>query len=377
MKYKITNDFPNEMLLKQEQPCLSIYMPTHRLIVDNRKDVLVFKNLAKEVKTNLEQNYSSRDIKPLITLLERMETDFDLWNHSLDGLAIFATLEEMIIFRTEKTFKPFTIISDSFHIKPLFQYYQAIETFTMLALESETFALYQGNYLDIKPIVLSENTKITLAEVLGTDHTENYQTHGGYGGASDDSTFHGHGGKADEAEIDRIKYFRYVDRFVHEEVSKKNKLPLILIALKENQADFKKLSTNPFLLEDAIDGSFSSYTEPDIKNKIKAINDKRFNQIINQAIERYHNLKNKDLSSDQLIIVLKALLASRVDTLMIEADKIIPGKIDLENQQILDSDLDDLLDDMVKNAFSTGTKVYVLEKSQMPCESGIAAIFRF
>jgi len=382
MNYKLINEFPNEMLQKTNEPCLSIYMPTHRLIVDNRKDVLVFKNLVKEAVASLEQKYSKRDISPLVSLLKQMEIDFELWNHSLDGLAIFATLDEMIIYRTEKTFQPIAIISDSFHIKPLIQYYQAVENFTLLALESESFALYQGNHLEIKPIALPENTKITLAEVLGNQHTENYQTHGGYAGASDNATFHGHGGKADEEEIDRIKYFRHVDRFVHEDISKKNKLPLILVALKANHFDFKNVSTNPFLLEEAIDGSYNSFQEQELKTKLKSINDKRFDNIINQATEHYHNLKSKDLSSDQLIIVLKALLAARVDTLMIEADKIIPGKIDIENQQIKPSNLDDpktddLLDDMVQHALKTGAKIYLLEPEKMPSTSGVAATFRF
>jgi len=357
-------------------------MPTHRLIFDNTKDVLVFKNLAKEAKVSLEQKYSDKDIKPLVSLLKQMEDDAELWSHSKDGLVLFATLDEMIIYRIEKDLKPISIVSSSFHIKPLVQYYQAMETFTILALEAESFALYIGNHLEMNPMVLSENVETTLAEVLGTQHTENYQTHGVYGGASDGSTFHGHGGKSDEVEIDRAKFFRHVDRFVTEEISKKLELPLILVAHKEHQTDFKKLSINPFILEKCIDGSYGDFPEDKIQNEIMKINDKRFSIVIDQAIERYHNLTNKDLSSDQLIIVLKALLESRVDTLLIEEDKMIPGKIDKEKHQIVASDLndpqtDDLLDDMVQHTYLTGSKVFILKKDQMPTSSGVAAIFRY
>lgn len=382
MNYELVTKFPHQMLLKSSEPCLSLYMPTHRLMFDRKKDILVFKNLAKEAKLSLEQKYSNREIKDLITLLKKMEDDDEFWNYSTEGLAVFATLDEMIIYRLEKKLEPISIISKSFHTKPLVEYFQSIETFIILALEAESFALYVGNHFDVKPLELSEEVETTLKEILGNQHTEDYQTHGVYGGANDGSTFHGHGGRSDEVEIDREKFFRHVDQFVLEHISKKVKLPLLLVAHKEHHADFRKLSSNPYLLEDRIEGSYADFKDNDLKEEIKKVNDKRFNVVIQQALEHYHNLRNKELSSDQLIIVLKALLESRVDTLFIEKNKMIPGKIDKEKHQILDSELvdpetDDLLDDMVEHAYLTGTKVYIMDKDKMPTTSGVAATFRY
>jgi len=382
MKYKICTDFPNEMLLKSGEPCVSIYMPTHRLMMNYKKDTLVFKNLAKEAISSLEKDNSNKDIKPLVNLLKEMEDESEIWNYSLEGLAIFSTLDDMILYRVEKEFQPISIVSNSFHIKPLVEHYQAVETFSILALEAESYALFTGNHLEIKPMVLSKEVETTLKEVLGTQHTEGYQTHGAYGGASDGSTFHGHGGRSDEVELDRAKFFKHVDRFVFEEISKKLKLPMLLVTRKEHHADFRKLSKNSYLIEDRIEGSFNDFKDEDIKAEIKKINDQRFNLSVDQAIENYGNLRGKELSSDQLIEVLKALLTSRVDTLFIEKNKILPGKIDVLNQQIVKSELedsktDDLLDDMIQHAYLMGTKIYILKKDKMPSSSGVAAIFRY
>ncbi|PKK98437.1 MAG: hypothetical protein CVV57_06925 [Tenericutes bacterium HGW-Tenericutes-2] len=382
MNYKICTDFPNELLLKSGEPCVSMYLPTHRLIFNYKKDILVFKNLAKEAIASLEQTSSNRDIKPLIALFKNMEDDSDLWNYSLEGLAIFATLDEMILYRVEKEFQPISIVSNSFHIKPLVEHFQAIETFSILALEAESYALFIGNHHEIKPMVLKDEIETTLSGVLGSHHTEDYQTHGVYGGASDGSTFHGHGGRSDEVELDRAKFFKHVDRFVFEEISKALKLPMILVTRKEHHADFRKLSKNTFLIEDRIEGSFNDFKDEDIKLEIKKINDQRFSFLIDQAIENYGNLKAKEQSSDQLIEVLKGLLTSRVDTLFIEKDKIIPGKIDIESQQMVQSDLedsqtDDILDDMIQHAYLIGSKIFILKKDKMPTTSGVAAIFRY
>ena len=382
MNYTIVNEFPNKMFLEANAICVSIYMPTYRLFNDNKKNALVFKNLVKNVKMSLEQKYLEKDIKSLVSLFKDMEDDSSLWNHCLDGLAIFSTLDEMIIYKIEREFQPISIVSDSFHIKPLVEHFQAIETFSILALEAESFELYTGNHYETKKMELLDEVETTLKEVLGSQHTEDYQTHGVYGGASDGSTFHGHGGRSDEVELDRVKFFKHVDRFVHENISKQLKLPLILVTRKEHHAEFRKLSSNPYLLEERIEGSFKDFKEDELKSELKKINDQRFNLLIDESIERYQNLRNKDLSSDQLIIVLKALLESRVDTLFIEENRIIPGKIDIKTQQIIESDLsnpetDDLLDDMVQHAYLTGSKVFILEKEKMPSDSGVAAIFRY
>lgn len=382
MDYKLTKVFPNKMLLKSGEPCLSLYMPTHRLIFDNKRDVLVFKNLVKEAKESFEKRYSTKEIEPLMTLLKDIEEDGEFWNYSQEGLALFATFDEMIIYRLEEEVKPIAIVSNSFHIKPLIKYYQNIEEFNLLALEANAFAIYEGNHLDIKPVELSKETETSLKGVLGNQHTESYQTHGAYGGASDGSVFHGHGGRSDEIEIDQIKFFKYVDQFVLENISKQSKKPLILVAHKEHHHDIRNLSNNPYLLEESIKGAYQDFDEKDMKDELRQIMTKRFNAVIDEAKERFHNLRQKDLSSDQLIIVLKALLEARVDTLFIEEDKIIPGKIDVLNQQIIESNLenpqtDDILDDMIQHALTTGTLVYVLDKEDMPTESAVAAIFRY
>lgn len=382
MNYTICNVFPNKLLLSGKAPCLSLYMPTHRLIFDLKQDRLVFKNLVKVAKASLEQLYTKKDMNELMLALERMNFDNELWKDSLEGLAIFATLEEMILYRVETTFEPIAIVSDSFHIKPLIQHYQGIEQYIILSLEAESFKLFQGNQYDYQPIEIDDSIDTTLTQVLGGHHTENFQTHGSYAGTGDHSAFHGHGGKSAEVEIDRVKYFRYVDKYVLEEISSKMKYPLILLANKDHHAGFKKISNNPYLLDESIDGTPSQMDIRDIKLAIQVINDARFNVIIEQAIAQYHNLRNEELSSDQLIIVLKALLNSRIETLMIEKDIIIPGRIDVIHQQIIQSDLDnpqtdDLLDDMVQQAYLSGAKVLILNKQDMPSESAVAGILKY
>jgi len=383
MEYTIETEFPNKMILAKEGPCLSLYMPTHRNIFRSNKDSLVFKNLVKEAESSLEQVYSSKDIHSLISLLNQIEDNNEFWKNSLDGLAIFATLDKMIIYRLEKELQPIAIVSNSFHIKPIIEYYQGLETFSILALEANTFALYEGNHLGVKPIELSDDVDVTLSEVLGTQHTESFLTRGSYGGSGKEgSTFHGHGGKSDDEKIDEEKYFRYVDRFVLDNISKNAKYPLVLVTHKEHDFVFRNLSNNPYLLDESIEGSYSDFKKDEMKIELKRIFVRRFSAKVNKAIEKYNRLKEKELSSDQINVLLKALLKGKVDTVFIEKDLIIPGKINLETRKFVAGDIsnpkiDDLLEDIIQQALLTNSKIYILSADKMPSKSGVAAIFRY
>ena len=359
MKYTIETRFPNQMIHAKGGTCISIFMPTHRTSFNNKQDSLVFKNLVKQTILSLEQMHSKEDILSLTTLLKQIETEKDFWDNSLDSLVLFATLEKMIIYRVEKILQPIAIVSNGFHIKPLMEYFQVLETFSILALEADSFALYQGNHIGINTVELLDDVVLTLSGILGSQRTDSFLTHGSYGGiGNQQSTFHGHGGKSDDMEIDKEKFFRYIDRFVLENISKKTKYPLLLVTHKEHDFDFRNVSVNPYLLDERVEGSYNNFEENDIKHELKQIFEKRFSIIINKELESYHILKEKELSSNQIRVVLKALLEARVETLFIVENRIIPGKINLETKKIDAGDIenprvDDVLDDMIQYALRT------------------------
>jgi hypothetical protein len=61
---------------------------------------------------------------------------------------------------------------------------------------------------------------------------------------------------------------------------------------------------------------------------------------------------------------------------------VIPGHLNLTQQKVMYWDLnephtDDVLDDMLQLAMTKETSVYLLDKSKMPTQSGVAANFRY
>jgi len=74
--------------------------------------------------------------------------------------------------------------------------------------------------------------------------------------------------------------------------------------------------------------------------------------------------------------------AGRVGTLLIEADRQIPGHIHPGSGNVHvatpdSSPVDDLLDDLGERVLKLGGHVFVIPASQMPTQTGVAAICRY
>jgi hypothetical protein len=68
--------------------------------------------------------------------------------------------------------------------------------------------------------------------------------------------------------------------------------------------------------------------------------------------------------------------------LLVEADRVVPGRFNSESGTIEfvpldDPGVDDLLDDLGEQAFRTGAEVVIVPAERMPTNTGIAAIYRY
>jgi len=75
-------------------------------------------------------------------------------------------------------------------------------------------------------------------------------------------------------------------------------------------------------------------------------------------------------------------LDGRIETVLIESNRIIPGKINLTNQKIeyghLEATLlDDVLDDLAELVLLNKGEVLLVPQEMMSTKNGIAAIYRY
>lgn len=382
MAYEIAYQFPNEIMYREEGPFVSLYQPTHRHFPENKQDPIVFKNLLRVIEQSLGKKYEKDLIGSIMKPFYELEEDTNFWNTTAHGIAVLASRDKCVLYNLQSPVKEFATVADSFHIKPLIKAFQSLESYQLLGLSRTGFSLYQGNRYGFSEIVLPQDTPRTQDEVLGKQLTDPYLSHGSYGGAGGHPMYHGHGDVKQEIDNDTEKFFRYVDRFVLDNYSKPSKLPLILVSLKEYHSQFKHVSNNPYLLEEGIQSAYDSLKMDELTRKaleiIKPINMEKMHGLV----ASYKKAEAESLGSSDLVQIAKAAFNSRIETLLIEENKIMPGKIDnttgeLEFGPIDNPNIGDILDDIAELTLLRKGDVLILPKDMMPGTTGISAIYRF
>lgn len=381
----LTKELIQELLAANQAPCLSLYMPTHQKHPENLQDIIVFKNLVRQMEESLTQKYSAGEVQKHLEPVKALLNNEDIWNHTLNGLAVFSAEGMFEVVRLHKSVEELAIVADSFHTKPLRQYLQSLEHFHVLCLTLHDIRLFEGNRHSLMEVELAVDTPKTITDALGDELTDKHTTVDSYGGIGGESSamHHGHGGKKEETEKDAERYFRIVANTIYKQYSKPSGWPLILAALPEHHNLFQKVSKNPLLLPNGITINPSSVSPDQLANMAWEIMEPEYNLKLDSLIARFEQARANGKGSDDYKEVAVAAVGGRVDTLLVEADRIIAVRVtNLETGNTQKKDLsnpkvDDLLDDMGELVIKMGGQVMVLPTDKMPSETGLAAIFRY
>ena len=193
---------------------------------------------------------------------------------------------------------------------------------------------------------------------------------------------HGHGGKEPEIEIDAERFFRAIDRAIMEHHSQPSRLPLLLAALPEHQSRFRELSHNSFLLPDGIEIDPEALSAEQLCERAWQVMEPQYRARLAKLTDQFGQAKASQLGLDTLEEVAKAAAAGRVATLLVEADRQMPGRVDPKSGEVQRGELDhperdDLLDDLGELVRTKGGEVMVIPAEQMPTETGLAATCRY
>ncbi len=364
-------------------PCLSLYQPTSRHHPDNQQDPIRFRNLVKALEHSLAQQYPRDQTAALLAPFHALAADAEFWQHTFEGLAVLGARDHFHVYRLQRPVAPLAIVADSFHMKPLLRITQSADRFQILGLNRKTVCLYEGNRDAVGALELADGVPETLTEALGAELDEPHLTVSSYGGAHS-AMHHGHGGRASEVDIDSERFFRAVDRAILQHHSQPSGLPLILAALPEHHRLFREVSHNPHLLADGIDVHPEALDSLDeLRQRAWQVLEPRYEARLAALAEDFGTARAQKMGDDVLPQVARAAAAGRVKTLLIEAQRRVPGRLDMQTGRVdLSGDLgdahtDDLLDDLGELVSSLGGAVVVMPSVRMPSTTGVAAIYRF
>ncbi|MEP7273762.1 MAG: hypothetical protein ABI882_19845 [Acidobacteriota bacterium] len=381
---QLTTDHLTALLADQQSPCISLYQPTHRHHPENQQDPIRYRNLLREMEKSLREKYPTREVRALLEKFQALSHDNEFWNHRTDGLLIFGSPEKFQHFELQRPVKELLVVADSFHVKPLLRALQSADRFQILCLNRHEAKLYEGNRDALAPVELTD-MPVTLTEVLGSELTEPHQTVASYGkgaGGAGTAMHHGHGGKKDEVDIDMDRFFRAIDRSILEHHSRPSGLPLMLAALTEYHAPFRAVSHNPFLMAEGLSVNPESLSMDELRARAWQKVEPLYLERLAKLVESYQVAWSRQQGSDDLAEVVGAALNGRVGVLLLEADRLIPGRINagsgqIEPGELADTEIGDILDDLAELALRMKGEVVVVPAERMPVTTGVAAIYRF
>ncbi|WP_019594886.1 hypothetical protein [Thioalkalivibrio sp. ALM2T] len=368
-----------------DPPCLSLYQPTHRDHPDNEQDPIRFKNLVKALEDSLRQKFASDEIQLLLEPLLALADDREFWNCTFDGLAVLRDRNRFRVYKLQRPVPELAVVADSFHTKPLLRILQSADRYQVLALNRHEMKVFEGNRDALDQITPADGVPQTITEALGDELTDSRQTVSAYGGSGGGQApmHHGHGGRKAELDDDAERFFRAVDRAVLEHHSKPSGLPLLLAALPEHHHMFHALSHNPFLISESLDVHPDALaSNDDFRERVWQTIEPRYLERLSGLVDAFGSNQPKGLGSDDLAEVARAAVGGRVATLLIEARREIPGRVDattgeLEFDDLSHPETDDVLDDLGALVLKMGGEVVVVPKERMPTGTGIAAIYRY
>lgn len=381
MSYRIVNVFPDDLLLTNQKTSISLYQLTHRHGPDNQQDLIRFKNLIKKIEKSLTEKHDKQTIEKRMKPFYDFEHDRTFWQHAGEGLAMFASEDECIVYRLQRPVDELAIVADSFHIKPLIRVFQSADRYHLLGLDQQEFSLFEGTRYGIEQVDLHEDISKTITEALGDDYAEKKVKIGG-SGPRGSAVFHGTGSKKDVIDKETEKFFRIVDKEMLDHYSRSMELPVYLVALNEYHSVFQKLSSNPFLQKEGIKTDYTALDLKELQTAAWDVLEPLYIEKTHQLVERFETARSKDEGSDDIAQVARASTEGRISHVLIESDRIHPGKInhttgELEDANIENPEIDDVLDDIAELVFKQKGEVVVIPKERMPSDTGVAAIYRY
>ena len=108
------------------EPCISLYLPTHRGGgLDRRDDPIRFKKLVRRAEELLRARHPGCRVNDLLKPFEALILDTAFWTGTQDGLAVFGADNFFAAHRLPRTMPERVVVADSFHLKPLLRYTQS------------------------------------------------------------------------------------------------------------------------------------------------------------------------------------------------------------------------------------------------------------
>ena len=378
-----------QLMRKEKQGCVSIYLLTHRTGADAQQDPIRLKNLLGKAEKDLsDRGMGRRDVQKMLEPASVLLQDFDFWQHQSDGLAIFLSSNGIRRYRLPLNFEEFVTVMDRFHIKPLLPLFTGDGQFYILALSQNEVRLLLGTRHSVSEVDIGQVGGSLAEAIPSVNHQMSLHLHtsGSTGGMSRSGsvTFHGQGGGSDEsAKKELLRYFRLIADGLTDFLQG-DQAPLVLAGVEYLLPIYKEANTYPNLIDTVITGNPDLLSADELHKSAWEIIRPLFQAAQEEAFAHYQQLAGQasEQVADTLEKIVPAASDGRIETLFIAAGVQQWGVFDpltneIEVHDQIESGDELLLDLAAVQTYLKGGTVYAVEPEKVPGGTYAAAVLRY
>jgi len=380
----MTRENLEELLNAEDEPCVSLYMPTVKGSIETKQNPVKFRKLLAEAQAKLEAaGHKPAEAKKLLDPARPMLEDHKFWQYQIGGLAVFLSPSIKRVYTLPLNFSEFTMVSDRFCVTPLLPLFAEDGRFYVLALNQHSIQLYQCSRYSVAQADLRRVPK-NIADLLELNPKEKqlqfHANNEGHAGRTGAGTFHGHAEDSNEAKSNILVYFQNVNKGVSA-MLKTEGAPLVTAGVDYLNHIYSDANTYPNLYVRSIPCGTAGLRPEELRDKAWELLKPVFDAEALSAVKRYNQVRGTPLAASNLRPILKAADEGNVGTLLVAANSQKWGMYDPEtgtldlHKKPEPSD-EELVDLCVTRTLRHGGKVYVMEADEMPGITPIAAIFR-
>jgi hypothetical protein len=358
-----------ERLLSVRDPSsVSIYLPTSP---SSRGDAerIELKNLAREASRQLQVAGADRgDVAAIEEELVDLVDDAEFWRYQARSLALFLTPTTSVTFRLANNLAGLVEVSDRFHLKPLLRAFTFPHAAFVLALAQNSVRL-----LEITPDLEPAEVELSglpsdIASAVGKSSIRDRAPSGRLQGSEGQKT--------------RMRqYARQIDQTLRPLLNGLD-VPLILAAAEPINSIYRAVNSYPHLLASSLPGNPEASSDAELAESARRLLDDLNGAELRVAQDTYALRASQRRGSTDIADVARAATYGLVDTVLVDIDEIVPGRVDEETGAVTFDETGDavnygVVDEIARRVWLNGGRVLAVRRDDIPGQSSVAAILRY
>lgn len=362
---------------KDHGPFVSIFMPLDPDADSMKDNTAQFNDLLAQAKKQFDDLFPTKEWNAYDQRLRMIGEHITMDYAQSRGLAIIAGDKDVYQYYLATHVDPLAVVSNNLYILPIIDATEFQPNYNILQIDRDSFRMFnvEDGLISEKPMPTGAPVSAKKAlgdEVIGGDEKIRMHEHGRY------SEYRGYDVKDESEQADERNYFEVVDEYVTKHVSLRDHLPVVLMAVSEDEGEFRKISHNPYLSKDLVISKvppiFNHKTLEDATDKI---NQEMIKIAQSDIADQIDTAKSAKKFVGETQDVINATIEGRVATLIIAKGAKLAGSIAINatvDTTSAAAKQNNLLNDLAATTMSYGGRVYIVDPAQLDGQPVIALL---